>query len=175
MVNAGQVAIDFHNHLPADERPENTEGRQGFWHLDKIAGTPEEAQLHYIIRDHDREHFESRKDKLIQIADKMNRDLGVDRIVVDVQDQYYNMGDILEKDMWPVDLAKKAMLELNIKPVIEPVRGGTDGSIITRLGLPTPNLFAGGENMHGRYEYVSLDVMEQAWQTILKIVELSNQ
>ena len=155
MVNALQVAMDLHAALPVGDRPELTEGRQGFFHILKLTGTPEEAEMAYIIRDHDRVIFE--------------------HIKLEMNDQYYNMGEILKDDMTPVDLAEAAMKALDIKPVIEPVRGGTDGSKITFLGLPTPNLFAGGENMHGRYEYVSTKVMNQAVDTILKIIELNNK
>lgn len=173
MVNALQVAMDLHAALPAGDRPELTEGRQGFFHILKLNGTPEEAEMSYIIRDHDRISFEERKQALRDIVEKMNGELGVERIKLDMYDQYYNMGEVLKDDMTSVDLAEAAMKALDIEPVIEPVRGGTDGSKITFLGLPTPNLFAGGENMHGRFEYVSTKVMHQAVDTILKIVELN--
>ena len=173
MVNALQVAMDLHAALPAGDRPELTEGRQGFFHILKLNGTPEEAEMSYIIRDHDRIIFEERKQALRDIVEKMNGELGVERIKLDMYDQYYNMGEVLKDDMTSVDLAEAAMKALDIEPVIEPVRGGTDGSKITFLGLPTPNLFAGGENMHGRFEYVSTTVMHQAVDTILKIVELN--
>lgn len=173
MVNALQVAMDLHAALPAGDRPELTEGRQGFFHILKLNGTPEEAEMSYIIRDHDRIIFEERKQALRDIVEKMNGELGVERIKLDMYDQYYNMGEVLKDDMTSVDLAEAAMKALDIEPVIEPVRGGTDGSKITFLGLPTSNLFAGGENMHGRFEYVSTKVMHQAVDTILKIVELN--
>ena len=173
MVNALHVAMDLHAALPAGDRPELTEGRQGFFHILKLNGTPEEAEMSYIIRDHDRIIFEERKQALRDIVEKMNGELGVERIKLDMYDQYYNMGEVLKDDMTSVDLAEAAMKALDIEPVIEPVRGGTDGSKITFLGLPTPNLFAGGENMHGRFEYVSTKVMHQAVDTILKIVELN--
>ena len=173
MVNALQVAMDLHAALPAGDRPELTEGCQGFFHILKLNGTPEEAEMSYIIRDHDRIIFEERKQVLRDIVEKMNGELGVERIKLDMYDQYYNMGEVLKDDMTSVDLAEAAMKALDIEPVIEPVRGGTDGSKITFLGLPTPNLFAGGENMHGRFEYVSTKVMNQAVDTILKIVELN--
>ncbi|TGE76214.1 peptidase T [Weissella confusa] len=173
MVNALQVAMDLHAALPAGDRPELTEGRQGFFHILKLNGTPEGAEMSYIIRDHDRIIFEERKQALRDIVEKMNGELGVERIKLDMYDQYYNMGEVLKDDMTSVDLAEAAMKALDIEPVIEPVRGGTDGSKITFLGLPTPNLFAGGENMHGRFEYVSTKVMHQAVDTILKIVELN--
>ncbi|AFS40349.1 peptidase T [Leuconostoc gelidum JB7] len=173
MVNAIQVAFDFHAQLPETDRPEYTTGREGFWHVMAIEGNPESAQLRYIIRDHDRDKFDNRKQKLLDIVNQFNTKFGQERVTITLKDQYYNMGEILKDDMRSVSLAKEAMLALNINPIIEPVRGGTDGSKITFLGLPTPNLFAGGENMHGRFEYVSTTVMSQATDTILKIIALA--
>lgn len=173
MVNAIQVIMDFHSKLPKHDRPEHTEGTEGFWHMINVEGTPEQANIRYIVRDHNREKFEERKQKLLDIAKDMNQEFGSKRIKVVLKDQYYNMGEILKDDMTSVELASKAMEELNIKPIIEPVRGGTDGSKITFLGTPTPNLFAGGENMHSRFEYVSTNVMQQAVDTLLKISELN--
>ncbi|MCT4388027.1 peptidase T [Leuconostoc pseudomesenteroides] len=173
MINAIQVAFDFHAELPVHDRPEHTEGVEGFWHVISIEGNPEAATLRYIVRDHDRTIFETRKQKLMDIAATFNQKFGEDRISVTLNDQYYNMGEVLKNDMKSVELAEEAMKKLNIKPIIEPVRGGTDGSKITFLGLPTPNIFAGGENMHGRFEYVSTTVMEQATDVILKIVTLA--
>src|SRR5699024_10554302 len=147
---------------PQAEVPEKTEGRQGFYHLLDLSGNPEEAHLTYIIRDHDRQKFEDRKQMITAIQTKMNENFEQERILVDMFDQYYNMSEIIEKDMSIIELAKEAMLKLDIKPIIEPVRGGTDGSKISFMGLPTPNIFAGGENMHGRFEYVSLQTMEKA-------------
>jgi len=175
MINALQLAIDFHNALPADEVPEKTEGYEGFFHLMALTGSPEEAKMSYIIRDHKRDSFEARKAMITSIQEKMNQQFDQERIQVEMYDQYYNMREIIEKDMSIVDLAEKAMIELEIKPVIEPVRGGTDGSKISYLGIPTPNLFAGGENMHGRFEFVSLQVMEKATDVIVKIAELNTQ
>jgi len=173
MINAIQVAFDFHAELPVHDRPEHTEGVEGFWHVISIEGNPESATLRYIVRDHDRTIFETRKQKLMDIAATFNQKFGEDRISVTLNDQYYNMGEVLKNDMKSVELAEEAMKKLNIKPIIEPVRGGTDGSKITFLGLPTPNIFAGGENMHGRFEYVSTTVMEQATDVILEIVTLA--
>lgn len=172
MINAIQIAMDFHAQLPEAQRPEHTSGREGFWHVMAITGNPETAQLRYIVRDHDRSKFENRKQILLDIAEKLNKHFGQRRVNVTLKDQYYNMGEVLKDDMRPVALAEKAMKALDITPIIEPVRGGTDGSKITFLGLPTPNLFAGGENMHGRFEYVSTTVMAQATDTILKIIAL---
>ena len=173
MINALQLAIDFHNQLPADEVPEKTTGYEGFFHLMGLNGNVEEATMSYIIRDHDREKFEARKAKISEIQEKLNSRFDQTRVKVDMYDQYYNMREIIEKDMSIVELAKQAMIDLEIEPVIEPVRGGTDGSKISYLGIPTPNLFAGGENMHGRFEFGSLQVMEKATDVIVKIAELN--
>lgn len=171
MINALQLAIDFHNQLPETERPEKTEGREGFYHLLALDGTVEEAKMTYIIRDHDRDKFEARKAQILSIQKEMNQQFDTERVIVDMYDQYYNMGEIIEKDMSVIDLAKAAMEEVGVTPVIEPIRGGTDGSKISFLGIPTPNIFAGGENMHGRFEFVSLQTMEKAVDVIVKIVE----
>ncbi|QIL50717.1 peptidase T [Weissella coleopterorum] len=173
MVNALQVAMDYHAQLPEHDRPEHTTRREGFWHLIKLTGTPEQAQMQYLVRDHDRNQFELRKQKLHTIAEQMNHIFKTSRIQITSKDEYYNMGEILKDNMYPVELASAALKSLAIEPKIEPIRGGTDGSKITFLGLPTPNLFAGGENMHGRYEYISLQVMQKAVDTLLKISELN--
>ncbi|MCP0886178.1 peptidase T [Ligilactobacillus sp. WILCCON 0076] len=172
MVNAIQLAADFHAQLPQNEVPELTDGRQGFFHVVEVTGNVEEAHLTYIIRDHNKEKFEQRKALIMHIADMMNQAATAKRVTVKMYDQYYNMREVIEKDMTVVNIAKKAMENLDIKPEIYPVRGGTDGSKISFMGLPTPNLFAGGENMHGRYEYVSEQVMEQAVDVILEIIAL---
>ncbi|KRM08279.1 peptidase T [Liquorilactobacillus ghanensis DSM 18630] len=171
MVNALQLAFDFQAQLPADEVPEKTAGRQGFFHLIDLNGTVDQAEMTYIIRDHDRSKFESRKELLQQIAARMNAEYGEERVVLEVTDQYYNMREVIEKDMTSVKLAQTAMEKLKIKPIIYPVRGGTDGSKISFMGLPTPNLFAGGENMHSRFEFVSVQVMERAVDVILQIIK----
>ena len=170
MVNALQLAIDFHNQLAEADRPEKTEGYQGFYHLMNLTGTVEEAQASYIVRDFETEAFENRKAAMQAIADKMNQELGSERVILTLKDQYYNMKQVIEKDMTPIHIAKAVMESLDIQPVIEPIRGGTDGSKISFMGIPTPNLFAGGENMHGRFEYVSLETMERAVDTIIGIV-----
>lgn len=171
MVNALQLAVDFQSALPAHDVPEHTEGREGFFFLLSLDGTVDSAKMTYIIRDHDRDKFEARKRLFMAVADRLNLADGVARIKVDMKDQYYNMREIIEKDMRVVELAKQAMLKLGITPAIYPVRGGTDGSKISFMGLPTPNLFAGGENMHGRFEYVSEQVMAQAVDVVLQIVQ----
>lgn len=171
MINALQLAIDFHNQLPENERPENTEGYEGFFHLHGMEGTVEKAHSSYIIRDFEDYSFENRKKLVQEIADKMNAELGKASVIVNLHDQYYNMKKIIEKDMTPVELAKEVMEDLEIKPIIEPIRGGTDGSKVSFMGIPTPNLFAGGENMHGRFEFVSLQTMEKAVDVIIGIVQ----
>lgn len=173
MVNASLLAMDFQSRLPQDQVPELTAGREGFFLLLSVEGNVEEAKLTYIIRDHDRQKFEAKKALLNEIVAEMNQELGQKRVKAEVKDQYYNMREVIEKDMTVVDLAKEAMENLDIKPLIFPVRGGTDGSKISFMGLPTPNLFAGGENMHGRYEYVSVQVMEKAVDLIIEITKLA--
>ena len=175
MVNAIQVAIDLHNSLPAHERAERTAGREGFFHLYKFTGTVDHATMTYIIRDHDRQSFEERKHLLKRIVTGLNTELGTDRISMKLYDQYYNLKDALKGHMEVVELAKQAMENLGITPNIYPVRGGTDGSTISYLGLPTPNLFAGGENMHSRFEYVSLQTMERAVDVLLEIIRLNSR
>ncbi|MGO3791573.1 MAG: peptidase T [Enterococcus gilvus] len=171
MINALQMAIDFHNQLPESDRPEKTDGREGFFHLLALDGNVEEAKMTYIIRDHDHDKFEERKQMITDIQSKMNSQFDQERVEINMYDQYYNMGEIIKKDMSIIDLAKQAMEEVDVKPVIEPIRGGTDGSKISFLGIPTPNIFAGAENMHGRYEFVSLQTMEKAVDVIVKIIE----
>lgn len=175
MVNAIQVAIDLHNSLPAHERAERTAGREGFFHLYKFTGTVDHATMTYIIRDHDRQSFEERKHLLKRIVTGLNTELGADRISMKLYDQYYNLKDALKGHMEVVELAKQAIENLGITPNIYPVRGGTDGSTISYLGLPTPNLFAGGENMHSRFEYVSLQTMERAVDVLLEIIRLNSR
>ncbi|WP_270210545.1 peptidase T [Streptococcus anginosus] len=170
MINALQLAIDFHNQLPKGARPELTDGYEGFYHLMNVEGTVEEARASYIIRDFDTATFEQRKELMRSIADKMNTKLGGERVQLELKNQYYNMRQVIEKDMTPINIAKAVMEKLDIKPIIEPIRGGTDGSKISFMGIPTPNIFAGGENMHGRFEYVSLQTMERAVDTIIGIV-----
>lgn len=173
MINALQLAHDFHAKLPAEDVPEKTDERQGFFHLMSVNGTVEEAEAEYIIRDHSRDKFNQRKQLAETIARELNERYAIDPITIELHDQYYNMAEIIEQDMRPVDVAQNAMLALDIKPIIEPIRGGTDGSKISFMGLPTPNIFAGGENFHGRYEYVSVQSMEKAVDTIVKIAELA--
>lgn len=136
-----------------------------------MSGSVEEAESSYIIRDFEDQAFEARKAEVQAIADRMNQELGAERVLVTLSDQYYNMKKVIEKDMTPITIAKSVMENLSIKPIIEPIRGGTDGSKISFMGIPTPNIFAGGENMHGRFEFVSLQTMEQAVDVIIGIVQ----
>ena len=172
MVNALELARQFQNALPEFEVPEHTSGREGFYHLMYANGVVEEAKLVYIIRDHDRKLFEAKKAYLQLVADRLNASLDSNRISIDMKDQYYNMAEIIEKDFRSVEVAQKAMENLSITPIIEPIRGGTDGSKISFMGLPTPNIFAGGENFHGRYEFVAVESMEKARDVIIEIAQL---
>ncbi|QBK24668.1 peptidase T [Ureibacillus thermophilus] len=172
MVNAITMAIKFHNFMPQNAVPEKTEGYEGFIHLMNFNGTIEEATLSYIIRDHDREKFEAKKDYFRLVEQRIKEEYGEDAITVELEDQYYNMREKIEPVKEIVDIAKQAMENLNIKPIIEPVRGGTDGSQLSYMGLPTPNIFAGGENMHGKFEFVSAETMELAAKVIIEIVQL---
>ena len=172
MVNALEIARQFQNALPEFEVPEHTSGREGFYHLMYANGVVEEAKLVYIIRDHDRTLFEAKKAYLQLVADRLNASLDSNRISIDMKDQYYNMAEIIEKDFRAVEVAQKSMENLSITPIIEPIRGGTDGSKISFMGLPTPNIFAGGENFHGRYEFVAVESMEKARDVIIEIAQL---
>lgn len=172
MINAIKLAEEFDAQLPAHEVPAETEGREGFYHVLSMNGTVDHAEMTYIIRDHDRQKFEERKQLVKDIAAKMNANYDEPRVIVDMKDQYYNMREVIEKDMTVVDIAKQAMENFDITPDIYPVRGGTDGSKISFMGIPTPNLFAGAENMHARYEFTSVEVMEKATDVILEIVRL---
>jgi len=173
MINALQVLIDFHNALPEQDRPELTEGREGFFHLHHAAGTTEEASASYILRDHDDALFAARKQAMLDVAARLNAGFDEPRVTVDLHDQYANMASVIKEHWHVVELARDAMENLGIAPVIEPIRGGTDGSKISLMGLPTPNLFAGGENAHGRFEYVSLQSMERCVDLLREIARLA--
>ena len=175
LINASLIAAEVVNSFPADEVPEKTEGYEGFYFLDKINSNCEEAELSYILRDHDREKFEAKKEFAANVAKKINEKYGKELVSVEIKDQYYNMGEIIKDHMNVVEIAKKAMENLGIKPVIEPIRGGTDGSKISFMGLPTPNIFAGGENFHGKYEFVALESMILATDVIVEIVKLNGE
>ena len=175
MVNAITTAIAFQNMLPAAEVPERTEGYEGFFHLMHFDGHIEKAELSYIIRDHDREKFEARKSFILKAKEVIEAQYGKESIKVEIEDQYYNMGEKIAEAFEIVEIAKQAMHNLNIIPIVEPIRGGTDGSQLSYMGLPTPNIFAGGENMHGKFEYVSAETMVKATETIIEIIKLYEQ
>lgn len=172
MINALQVAIAFNNRLPEYERPEFTEGYEGFFHLTNLAGNVEEASLSYIIRDHDREKFEARKALIAKVAADLNGIYGPETVTVELADQYFNMREVLEPMKRVTGAAIIAMRAVGIEPQIIPIRGGTDGARFCYMGLPTPNIFAGGLNFHGRYEYIPVPSMEKAVEVVLKIVEM---
>lgn len=173
MVNSMKMAMDFHQQLPANEVPELTEGYEGFFHLLSFKGSVEETVLNYIIRDFDREKFTARKEKVSHIVQDLQNQYGSERIVLEMKDQYYNMGEKIEPVKEIVDIAYKAMKNLGIEPKVSPIRGGTDGSQLSYMGLPTPNIFAGGENFHGKFEYVSVDNMIKAVDVIIEIAKLA--
>lgn len=173
MVNANRLAAEFAAMLPADETPETTEGYEGFYHLLGIESNIEQAKLSYIIRDHDRERFEERKEFIADCARRMNDKYGEDTVVADVKDQYYNMKEKIDPNMHVIDIVLKAMQDCGVPPKVEPIRGGTDGAQLSFKGLPCPNIFAGGVNFHGPYEFVSVQVMEKAMQVIVRICEIT--
>ena len=175
LINASLIAAEVVNSFPTDEVPEKTEGYEGFYFLDKISANCEEAELSYILRDHDREKFEMKKKFAANVAKKINEKYGKELVSVEIKDQYYNMGEIIKDHMNVVEIAEKAMKNLGIKPIIQPIRGGTDGSKISFMGLPTPNIFAGGENFHGKYEFVALESMILATDVIVEIVRLNGE
>lgn len=172
MVNAAKIAMQFHAALPENEAPEFTEGYEGFYHLLSIKGDVSETSLSYIIRDFDRDRFNERKDTVQKIANNLKAKYGENSVTVDMNDQYYNMREKIEPVKEIVDIAYKAMKNLDIEPVVKPIRGGTDGSQLSYMGLPCPNIFTGGENFHGKYEYISADNMVKAANVIVEIVKL---
>lgn len=171
MINACMVAMDFASMLPREETPEHTEKYQGFYHLTNFSGNVEKATLSYIIRDHDRQHFEKRKEFILKRAEKINSKYGDEIVKIDLSDTYYNMREKVEQQMHVVDIALKAMKDCGISPIVKPIRGGTDGAQLSFNGLICPNLFAGGVNFHGPHEFVSVQVMEKATQLIVNICE----
>ncbi|MBW6499207.1 MAG: peptidase T [Bacteroidales bacterium] len=172
MKNAIIIGSEFNDMLPVFERPEFTEHYEGFFHIIKFDGTVEESTIQYIIRDHDRKKFERRKEQIQEVADFMNKKYGEGTIILEMKDQYYNMREKVEPEYHIVAIAEQAMKDLGIKPHIKPIRGGTDGSRLSYMGLPCPNIFAGGHNFHGKYEFVPLESMEKATSVILKIINL---
>ncbi|QIJ89793.1 Tripeptide aminopeptidase [Mesoflavibacter sp. HG96] len=173
MVNSMYIATEFINSLPRLETPEHTEGYQGFFHLYSVKGEVEETVLEYIIRDHDKEHFEARKEVMQNLTDELNQQYEREVVTIEIKDQYFNMKEKVEPVMHIVDIAEEAMKQLDIKPLIKAIRGGTDGSQLSYMGLPCPNIFAGGHNFHGRYEYVPVESMIKATEVICKIAELT--
>ena len=172
MINALILAMEFNGMLPVNERPEFTQDYEGFYHLIKMEGAVENASIQYIIRDHDRKKFEAKKVFMQQTVDYMNKKYRENTVVLEMKDQYYNMREQVEKTFHVVENAQKAMEELGIVPKIVPIRGGTDGARLSFMGLPCPNLFAGGHNFHGKMEYVSVESMEKAVQLVLKIIDI---
>jgi len=172
MRNSMRIAQEFVGMLPRWETPEHTQDYEGFYHLTNIEGTVERTTLSYIIRDHDRDRFERRKKEIKHLVNKINAEFGEDTATIEIKDQYYNMREKIEPVMHVVDLAFEAMEAVGVKPNVKPIRGGTDGSRLSYMGLPCPNIFAGGHNFHGRFEYVPVQSMEKAMQVVVKIIEI---
>lgn len=170
MINASIIANKLINLLPADERPEHTTGYEGFFHLTQVQGTVEEATLQYIIRDHDREKYEDKKKLIAKAVDFINS-LYPNSTSISLKDQYFNMKEKVEPVKYIVDIAHQSMLEVGVTPIVKPIRGGTDGARLSFMGLPCPNIFGGGHNFHGKYEYVPIQSMEKAVEVIIKIAE----
>lgn len=173
MINANRLACEFNSLIPETDIPETTEGYQGFYHLISMETRTEEAKMSYIIRDHDREKFEDRKQFFLDIANKMNAKYGDGTVSVKLNDQYYNMKEKIDDNMHVIDIVLRAMQETGVRPKVEPIRGGTDGAQLSFKGLPCPNIFAGGVNFHGPYEFVSIQVMQKAVDVIVKICEIT--
>lgn len=176
MINSQRVFFEFDAMLPEDQRPEHTEKREGFFHLWKMPlADVEETQAVYLLRDHDAEKFEVKKQRILDTAEFLNKKYGAETVKVDIREQYRNMREVVEPVIHIVDTAKQAMRELDITPLEQPIRGGTDGAQLSYMGLPTPNLFAGGHNFHGPYEYVVLESMQKAVDVVVRIIELYAQ
>ena len=177
MINSMLIANNFLNELPSGETPEETKGYEGFFHVHHLTGSIEETVLELIIRDHNKNKFEKRKELIEKITKKINKkfakQFGEDIVTAEIKDQYYNMKEKVLPVKHIVDIAEKAMKEIGIKPLIKPIRGGTDGSQLSYKGLPCPNIFAGGHNFHGKYEYVPAESMQKAVEVIVKIAELT--
>lgn len=173
MINANRLACEFNSLIPETDIPETTEGYQGFYHLISMETRTEEAKMSYIIRDHDREKFEDRKQFFLDIANNMNAKYGEGTVSVKLNDQYYNMKEKIDDNMHVIDIVLRAMQETGVRPKVEPIRGGTDGAQLSFKGLPCPNIFAGGVNFHGPYEFVSIQVMQKAVDVIVKICEIT--
>ncbi len=169
MINSMHIAAKITEMLPASERPETTQGYEGFYHLIGMNGTVEETTLTYIIRDHDRDAFEARKARVQQVVEQINSEYDTDLVSVELRDQYYNMREKIEPVMHVIDLAKEAMEQVGITPIVKPIRGGTDGARLSFEGLPCPNIFAGGENFHSRFEYLPINSLQKACEVIIAI------
>ena len=174
MVNASLLAAEFASWLPMSQRPEHTDGYEGFYHLTAMSGTVEEAQLSYIIRDHVRTAFEEKKKQLAELVKRMN-EMHPGSTTLEMRDQYYNMREVIEQKKHVVDLAFDAMKKAGVTPLVRPIRGGTDGARLSFMNLPCPNLFAGGLNFHGRYEFLPVESLKKSMETIIKIIELLAQ
>ena len=174
MVNASLLALDFASWLPSAQRPENTTGYEGFFHLTNMTGSVEEATLSYIVRDHDRNLFEQKKQLLQLLVDRMNG-MHPESTRLEIRDQYYNMREVVKPQKHIIDIAFEAMTAVGVKPLVKPIRGGTDGARLSFMGLPCPNIFAGGLNFHGRYEFLPVKSLEKSMETIIKITELTAQ
>ena len=170
MINANVVAMEWQQMLPAGERPEHTEGYEGFYHVHKVSGDVEKVTMTMLIRDHDNKKFALRKEYLQEMAALLNKKYGEGTVVVDCKDMYLNMREKMEEAMYVVDLAKRAMESVGVKPMVKPIRGGTDGARLSFMGLPCPNLFTGGTNFHGRYEFLPLLSLQKAAETVLAIM-----
>ena len=174
MVNSMMLAHEFISKLPLDEVPEKTEKYEGFSHLISMSGEVEETKLVFIIRDFFEDTYESRKERFVEIEKELNKKYGENRVTVEIKDSYKNMKEKVEPVMYIVDMAKKAMESANVTPLVKPIRGGTDGARLSFMGLPTPNIFTGGENFHGKYEYIPVESMRKAVDVILNIVKENN-
>ncbi|PGL71225.1 peptidase T [Bacillus sp. AFS055030] len=175
MINSMKIAMEINNLLPVEEAPESTEGYEGFYHLVSIEGDVELTKMHYIIRDHDKTKFANRKETLSNIVNQLKETHGENSITLELKDQYYNMGEKILPVKEVVDIAHEAMTNLEITPIVEPIRGGTDGSQLSYMGLPTPNIFTGGENYHGKFEYISIDNMIKATNVMIEVIKLYEQ
>lgn len=173
MINSMYIATDYINSLPRLETPEHTEDREGFFHLHSFKGSVDETKLQYIIRDHDKKHFEARKEMMQRLADDLNEQQEMEVVTVEIKDQYFNMREKIEPVMHIVKIAKQAMEQAGIEAILKPIRGGTDGSQLSFMGLPCPNIFAGGHNFHGRYEFVPVESMQKAVEVIVNIAKIT--
>lgn len=172
MKNSIRIAQQYMSMLPRHETPEHTEGYEGFYHITNIEGTVEKTTLNCLIRDHDRDKFERRKKELQHLVNKINAEFGENTAIIELKDQYYNMREKIEPIMYIIDIASQAMKKVGVTPKISPIRGGTDGARLSYMELPCPNIFAGGHNFHGRFEYIPIPSMEKAMMVIVKIAEL---